>query len=106
MADSIALELRQLDGAFLTSDLKRKAASSRRSPLHKRKIELVLKDQRVTINIQRAEVIFDFVQHIALLSAESFRHLGIHAQHCLARTVALARQASRLFENLVADGLW
>src|SRR6185436_8557455 len=75
--------------------------------LNKSKIELFLSDQRVAGDIERAEVILDFVQHIAFGPSQGPGDLWIHPQHCLAASflATFARQPPRLFQNLVTDSL-
>ena len=45
---------------------RRRFALPPRSKLNKREIKLLLEDQRVAVDIQRAQVILDLVQHVAL----------------------------------------
>jgi hypothetical protein len=46
------------------------ASLCRRTPnLNKCEIELLLEDQRIAVDIQRAQIILDLIQHVALGSA-------------------------------------
>ena len=68
---------------------------------------MLLMYARIARDIDSAEVIFDFVQHIVLGSAEGARYFGIDAQHRLPGSIGFAfpRQPSRLFENFVTNRL-
>src|SRR6266849_807440 len=73
--------------------------------LHKRKIKLFLKDERVAIDVDVAEIIFDLVEHVALGAAQSFRYFRIDSQHRLARSFGFSRETPGLLQNFIADRL-
>ena len=63
-----------------------KGRGSQATKLYKRKIKLFLKDKRVAVDVDVAEIIFDLVEHVAFGTAQSFRYFRIDSQHRLARS--------------------
>src|SRR6266850_1540150 len=78
---------------------------TRATKLYKRKIKLFLKDERVAVDVDVAEIIFDLVEHIALWTAQSFRYFRIDAQHRLTGSFRFSRETPGLLQNFVADCL-